>query len=212
MNSRESWRKARVTLAIVAVTALAWFLLSAVGVPVEAAITGGFMPARVGGDDYTHMLLGPLTAALNHWNFAQLAFDMLLLIVCGRIVETILGGGSLLFLYLLGAFAAAAAFWAVDPGTTAVLIGSGGAVAAVVGAYAMLAGRLRTKIRNQTTARAINIVWMGAFWLGVQALLALTLPSQGPNWFFANLAASAAGFSVGLALAKPLLLWKWRGA
>ncbi len=85
----------------------------------------------------------------------------------------------------------------------------------MIGAYAMLAGRLRAQLASPVLARIINIVWLGAAWLIVQALLVLTLepvsaaivaPMAG------GMAANLGGFLVGLLLARPLLLWRWRGA
>src|ERR687895_371941 len=74
-------------------------------------------PARVGripdDDRFVPVLLTPLTATLVHAGLIHLAFNLLIGLYCGRAVETILGGWSLLILYLLGAYAAAAAHWAV---------------------------------------------------------------------------------------------------
>jgi membrane associated rhomboid family serine protease len=213
MNRRDNWRQARFTLGIAAVTVAAWLILYASRVSADAASWRGFMPARLGADgDYLHLLIGPLTAALVHRDFVHLAVDMAFLIVCGRIVETIVGGPGLLFLYLAGAYAAAGAFYLTVADEAAIFVGSGGAVGAVVGAYAMLAGRLRAKARSQAMARAINIAWLAVTWIVFQALLAATVPFEGMATLVASLSACAGGFVAGLLLAKPLLLWKWRGA
>ncbi|MGH8575305.1 MAG: rhomboid family intramembrane serine protease, partial [Gammaproteobacteria bacterium] len=167
--------------------------------------------------DYLYPLLGPPAAALVHLNLIQLATNLLALVVCGRVVESIVGGGGLLLLTVAGAYAAAAGFYLAGPDSTAILVGAGGAVAAVVGGYAMLAGRLRAKLGNPALARAINVLWFGAAWIALQLLLALTVLRPGAPDFelrvlAMGIAATAGGYGAGLLLARPLLLWKWRGA
>jgi membrane associated rhomboid family serine protease len=180
---------------------------------------GGFIPERVnaglaGGDGWL-LFIQPLTLTLINQGVLQLAFNLLILIVCGRIVEAIIGGGGVLALFLAGAFAAAAGYYAADPHNAAMLVGSGGAIGAIVGAYAALAGRLSTRFRSRAAARAVNISWIGATWIVFQLLLGLAMArflSDSLALGLPLIAASAAGFAAGLLLAKPLLLWKWRGA
>ena len=49
MRPPESWQQARVTVAIAAVTAIAWALAAASGYEGLIATWGGFIPARVSG-------------------------------------------------------------------------------------------------------------------------------------------------------------------
>lgn len=206
--------------------AASWFFLWASGMTASAAVWGGFMSERasllfsqggaVSGDSWI-VLLQPLSATLIHPSALQLAFNLLVLIVCGRIVETIVGGGGLLLLFIAGAYAAAGLHFAADPDGTAVLVGSGGAIGAILGAYAMLAGRLQAKLRSQAASRAVNVLWIGAMWMVMQLLFALTLGAgvgDGPAASVAALgiAANVGGFVAGLLIGKPLLLWKWRKA
>ena len=225
-ESRPDWRSARFTSGIAIVIAAAWFFLWASGMTATAAVWGGFMSERVSlllaqgglasGDSWI-VLLDPLTLTLVHPSILQLAFNLLVLIVCGRIVETIVGGGGLLLLYLVGAYAAAGLHFAADPHGTALLLGSGGAIGAILGAYAMLAGRLRAKLRSQAASRAVNVLWLGVTWIVIQALFAWTMAPVGEGRVAAvaaalGVAANVGGFAAGLLLARPLLLWKWRGA
>jgi membrane associated rhomboid family serine protease len=221
MKRPEGWRDARFTLGIAAATAVAGLIVMLLGATGQAADWGGWMPARLGdalaNGDHLYPLLGPPAAALVHLNLIQLATNLLALVVCGRIVEAIVGGGGLLLLYVAGAYAAAAGFYLAGPDSTAILVGAGGAAAAAVGAYAMLAGRLRAKLGNPVLARAINVLWFGAAWILVQVLLALTVLRPGAPDFDISvlamgIAATAGGYVAGLLLARPLLLWKWRGA
>ena len=121
----------------------------------------------------------------------------------------------MLALFVAGAFAAAAGYFAADPHNATLLVGSGGAIGAIVGAYAMLAGRLSTRFSSRTAARAVNILWLGATWILFQLLLSLAMArflTDALPLVLPLVASSAAGFAAGLLLAKPLLLWKWRGA
>lgn len=210
------WRKARFTLGIAAVTVAVWFVLAVGRLTGPAAARAGFDPQRFSaatpGDFVPVPLpLQPAALSLVHLSIYTLLINLLALIACGRIVETVVGGRGLLLLCLAGAYAGAAAHllaWPLDYG---LLVGSGGAVAAVVGAYAMLEGRARLRVAGQSGARAVNVLWIGAAWIGIQALLGLaTLPAGRPvaiGW-----AACLGGFLAGVVLAKPLLLWRWRKA
>ena len=213
MRPPESWKTARVTLAIAAVTAAAWMAASALGLEELASIWGGFIPVRasgVGGDEaLAPFFLTPLTATLLHANWIHLAFNLLLLVFCGRAVEAIVGGRGMIILYLLGAYAAAAAHSAVDTQSPVVMIGASGAISAVIGAYAMLFGRNKVKVANPRLALWLHALWLGAAWIGLQLLIGLTFRSSGPA---IAIAAHIGGFLIGLALAKPLLLLRYRGA
>lgn len=225
-ETRQSWRTARFTSGIAILLAGAWFFLWASGTTAEASVWGGFMSERAylffsqGGlasSDAWILLLQPLTLTLVHPSILQLAFNLLVLIVCGRIVENVVGAAGLLLLYVVGAYAAAGLHFAADPHGTALLVGSGGAIGAIVGAYAMLAGRLRAKLGNQAASRAVNVLWIGAMWIVMQTLFALTMgpivaEHIAPVAAALGLAANVGGFVAGLLIARPLLLWKWRGA
>ena len=220
----QSWRTARFTSGIAILLAGAWFFLWASGMTADASVWGGFVSERLsqslaqgGSGDAWIVLLQPLTLTLLHPSFLQLAFNLLVLIVCGRIVENVVGGAGLLALYVVGAYAAGGLHFAADPHGTALLVGSGGAIGAIVGAYAMLAGRLRAKLGNQAASRAVNVLWIGAMWIVMQTLFALTMGPVmtggfGPASAALGLAANVGGFVAGLLIARPLLLWKWRGA
>ncbi|HMJ93459.1 MAG TPA: rhomboid family intramembrane serine protease [Allosphingosinicella sp.] len=225
-GARQGWRSARFTSGIAILIAGAWFFLWASGMTGEAAVWGGFMSERLSlllvqsglalGDAWI-VLLEPLTLTLIHPSFLQLAFNLLILIVCGRIVENIVGGGGLLLLFVVGAYAAVGAHFAADPHGTALLVGSSGAIGAVLGAYAMLAGRIRAKLRSQAASRAVNVLWLAATWIVIQLLFALTMSPLVAGRLASTaaalgVAANLGGFVAGLLLAKPLLLWKWRGA
>ena len=94
MRLPDSWKNARVTMAIAVVTAAVWLLLALFRLDEWAAIGGGFIPARLaygGGEGLLPFWLTPLTSAFLHVNFAHLAFNLLMLVFCGRPVEAVLG-------------------------------------------------------------------------------------------------------------------------
>jgi membrane associated rhomboid family serine protease len=209
----ESWQSARVTLGIGGVTALAWLVAYAIGRQDLAAVWGGFIPARIGGiagDEWlAPVALTPLTAALVHSGLVHLAFNLLILLFCGRPVETILGARGLVILYLVGAYAAAAAHYVTMPGATAPMVGASGAISAVLGAYAMLFGRNRVRVANPRLAVWINALWLASAWVGLQLLVGITFETAGAR---IAIAAHIGGFLTGLLLAKPLLLLRYRHA
>jgi membrane associated rhomboid family serine protease len=212
MRPPESWRRARVTLAIAAVTAAAWLIVSGLGWTDPVAVLGGFIPARIGLDGAeggVPVWLTPLTATLIHGNLIHIAFNLLIFLFCGRPVENIIGGTGMLILYLVGAYASAAGQYIAGPDVDVPMIGASGAVSAVIGAYALMFGRNRVKIANPQLALWANAFWLAAAWIGLQLLIGFTFRSQGP---LVAIGAHIGGFLVGLLLVKPLLLLRWRKA
>ena len=94
-----------------------------------------------------------------------------MLVFCGRPTEAVLGPFGLAILYLLGAYAAAGAQYAVDPAEVAPMIGASGAISAVLGAYAMLFGRNKVKVANPTLALWLNALWLMAAWVGLNVVI-----------------------------------------
>jgi membrane associated rhomboid family serine protease len=212
MRPPDDLRAAPVTLAIAALTAAAWLIAWMGGWQEAAAIGGGFIPARVGlaGDTLpVPALLTPLTATLVHSGFAHLFLNLIILLFCGRSVERVLGGGGIVILYLVGAYAAAAAQYAVGPGETVPMVGASGAISAVLGAFALLFGRNKVKVAHPGLALVLHALWLAAAWVGLQILIGFTFETSGLR---IAVAAHIGGFLAGLALARPLLLLKWRGA
>jgi membrane associated rhomboid family serine protease len=213
MRPPDDLRAAPVTLVIAAVTAAAWLIAWMGGWQEAAAVGGGFIPARIGGmpgDDLPlPALLTPLTATLVHSGFAHLFFNLIILLFCGRSVERVVGGQGIVILYLVGAYAAAAAQYAIDPGEMAPMVGASGAISAILGAFALLFGRNKVKVAHPGLASLLHALWLAAAWIGLQILIGLTFETSGLR---IAIAAHIGGFLVGLLLARPLLLLKWRGA
>ncbi|HEY0626855.1 MAG TPA: rhomboid family intramembrane serine protease [Allosphingosinicella sp.] len=213
MRPPESWRRARATLVIAAIIAVAWTIAAALGINDYFAIGGGFIPARASGlgVDFpaAPVFLTPLTATFVHAGFVHLAFNLLILLFCGRAVENILGPAALVVLFVTGAYAAAAAQYLVGPQDVTPMVGASGAISAIIGTYAILFGRNRVKIANPKLALWVNALWLAAAWVALQLLIGLTLGDGVERIAYA---AHIGGFLSGLLLAKPLLIFRYRKA
>ena len=213
MRPPENWKNARLTLGIAIVTCLAWGLPAFAGYERLLAFWGGFIPARIWTPatpfPAAPLWLTPLTATLVHAGFIHLFFNMIMLLFCGRPVEAILGKRGFAILYLVGAYAAAAAHFLGGEHETVPMVGASGAISAVLGAYALLFGRNKVKVRNSAVATLLHALWLFAAWTIVQLLVGATFEVDGAR---IAVAAHIGGFLAGLALAKPLLLLRWRGA
>jgi membrane associated rhomboid family serine protease len=201
------------TIAITALTSLAWLVTVALGLDQQAALTMGFIPARLSGVPMpvpaVPVFLTPLTATLVHGNFIHLAFNMLMLVWCGTAVERVLGKTGLITLYLIGAYAAAGGQWLADPLGTVPMVGASGAISAVVGAFALSFGRAKRITSSVRVNHWINVVWLLAAWVVLQMMVGWLAGGEG---YLLATPAHIGGFIAGLLLQRPLLLWRYRSA
>jgi membrane associated rhomboid family serine protease len=201
------------TVAITAVTVIAWILTVAAGQSDNATLAMGFIPARFSGLPVPWAalpaFLTPLSATLVHSGFIHLGFNMLIFVWCGTNVERVLGWFGVLALYLVGAFAAAFAQWGVDPYSTVPMIGASGAISAVIGAFALSFGRPRRFTSSVTANRWINALWLMVAWVVLQLMMGWLAGGQG---YLLATPAHVGGFAAGLLLQRPLLLWRYRKA
>jgi membrane associated rhomboid family serine protease len=178
----------------------------------RAVMWGGFFPYRFGADVYAAgapVWLTPLTATLLHAGFAHILFNMLIFLVCGRPTENVLGPASIAILYVTGAYAAAAGHYLMSPGSINPMIGASGAIAAVIGAYAMLFGRNKVKVKDPRLALWLNALWLIAGWIGLQLVIGLLSQRMDLN---VAVGAHVGGFLAGILLARPLLMFRYRRA
>jgi membrane associated rhomboid family serine protease len=198
---------------ITAVTALAWMITVLLGQSEQAAYTLGFIPLRVtipaAVAPAIPVILTPLTATLVHSGLVHLGFNLLILVWCGTQVERIIGAGGLVFLYVVGAFAAAAAQWGINPHGAVPMIGASGAISAVMGAFALSYGRAKAFTNNLAINRWINVAWLMVAWVVLQVMMGWLGNQQG---YLLATPAHVGGFAIGLLLQRPLLLWKYRHA
>ena len=198
---------------IVAVTVLAWMIAALLGQSLQADYALGFLPLRLFVPAVPFpaapVWLTPLTATLVHSNLVHLGFNMLILLWCGAQVERVLGATGLIVLYVVGAYAAAAAQWSVEPHATVPMIGASGAISAVMGAFALSFGRARPFTRNLMLNRWINVAWLLVAWTVLQAMMGWLGNQQG---YLLATPAHVGGFAAGLLMQRPLLLWRYRKA
>lgn len=206
-------RAVRLTDIIAAVTALAWLAALATGQSESVAMWAGFVPARMTGQ--YHILhavtpwFTPLSATLVHGGFAHLAFNLAMLIFCGRQVESVVGMLPLALLYLAGAYVAAGAQFLANPASDIAMIGASGAISALVGTYALLFSRQAVPKIGAIPPYVVRALWLGLAWIGVQWAIGATFALDGSP---IAVAAHIGGFLLGLVLARPLLAWAYRHA
>jgi len=198
---------------IAALTIVAWIAANVLGQNDQAAYGLGFIPLRLSWAAVPFAAapawLTPLTATLVHSSLIHLGFNMLILLWCGAQVERVLGTTGLIVLYIVGAYAAAAAQWAVNPSASVPMIGASGAISAVVGAFALSFGRAKPFTSNLMLNRWINVAWLLVAWTVLQAMMGWLGNHQG---YLLATPAHVGGFAAGLLLQRPLLLWRYRKA
>ena len=198
---------------IAIVTAGFWLLAYIIGLSDAAAISMGFIPDRLSGavllGPAVPALLTPLSATLVHAGLLHLGLNLLILMWCGLAVERILGARGLVAIYLVSAYVAALAQWLVEPNAQIPMVGASGGVSGVIGAFALSFGQQKRIVASQSLNRALNVLWLLAAWIVLQLLTGMLAGMQG---VLLATGAHVGGFLAGLALQRPLLLWRYRGA
>jgi membrane associated rhomboid family serine protease len=187
------------TIAIIVICALVYFVfehglwnLGATGnhkvvdygaIPFELSHPGEEL-----GPNHVSSWLTIFSSMFMHGSFLHLAGNMLFLWIFGNNIEDSMGRPRFVLFYLLGGVAAIAGQTLIDPGAKVPTVGASGAIAAVLGAYALLYPR----------ARVVTVVFIIIFFtiLELPALLVLGL------WFLLQVAYGAsdvAGASGGVA-------------
>ena len=200
------------TLVLAAFTVAAFVIIALGGLSDAAALGLGFIPARLIAEAPWPALpvwLTPLSATLVHAGVLHLMMNLLLLVWCGREVERILGPAPVVVLYVVGAYAAAAGQYLLDPLAEYPMVGASGAISALVGAFAVSFSRPRPIVRSFRLNRALNTLWILVAWVVLQWMTAYLLGMQG---VMVATGAHVGGFIAGVILQKPLLMWRYRRA
>jgi membrane associated rhomboid family serine protease len=201
------------TVALTAVTVLATLLIGLVGENDRATIMMGVIPSRLSGliaiPGAVPAWLTPITATLVHGGILHLAFNMLMLVWCGTMVERVLGRSSLIILYVVGAYVSAVAQWLTDMTSPIPMIGASGAISAIIGAFSLMFGQQKRLVKSLALNRALNALWLLAAWVVLQMMTGFLAGQQG---FMLATPAHIGGFVAGLLLQRPLLLWRYRKA
>lgn len=212
MRRSVSWSNAQATVTIVLATALA-FLIAEVFQPRWAGYGVFFAAGWSEGTNFPFSLVAPLTTTLLHAGLTHLLVNLVVLLFCGRAVEGTLGPVNLAILYIAGAYAAAIAHFALGPDLPYPMLGAGGAVAAVIGAYANFFGRDHVPAANARASVGLSFLAVLAGWLVLQvALIIIVSGGASGALILLTVGAQAAGFLAGILLARPLLLWRYRKA
>ena len=198
---------------IAIVTAAFWLIAYAAGAQESAAIAMGFIPDRWSGGillaPAVPAFLTPLSAALVHGGFIHLGFNLLILLWCGTAVERVLGAKSLILIYLVSAYVAAVAQWAVEPNAAIPMVGASGAVSGIVGAFALSFGQQKRIVASPRLNRMLNALWLLAAWVVLQLLTGMLAGLEG---VLLATPAHIGGFVAGLLMQRPLLMWRYRRA
>lgn len=198
---------------IAIVTAGFWLLAFLLQLSDAAAVFMGFIPDRLSGavllGPAVPALLTPLSATLVHAGLLHLGLNLLIFLWCGTAVERVLGPKGLIAIYLVSAYVAALAQWLVDPFAQVPMVGASGAISGVIGAFALSFGQQKRIVASPALNRALNALWLLAAWIVLQLMTSLLAGMQG---VLLATPAHVGGFLAGLAMQRPLLMWRYRGA
>jgi membrane associated rhomboid family serine protease len=204
------------TNSIAAITFVAFLLLYLTGQVDNAALLGGFIPARFGdsgllaGMPAVPAWLTPLSCTLIHAGMVHLGFNLLMLIFCGRQVEQVLQKGALLLLYVAGAYGATLLQWAVEPNSVSPMIGASGAISAVIATYALLYSQQAVRRFGPFSANLLRVLWLATGWIVLQLMIGIAMAKGAGDLGEIAIAAHIGGFLVGLLLTRPMLRWRFR--
>ena len=204
------------TNGIAAITFVAFLLLALTGQIDNAAILGGFIPARIGdpglleGMSAVPVWLTPLSCTLIHAGGIHLGFNLLMLVFCGRQVEQVLHKGALLILYVAGAYGATLLQWIVEPASANPMIGASGAISAIIATYALLYSQQAVRRIGPFSANFLRVLWLAAGWIALQLMIGIATAKGFGDLGQIAIAAHIGGFLAGLVLTRPLLRWRFR--
>ncbi|MBH1992712.1 MAG: rhomboid family intramembrane serine protease, partial [Sphingomonadaceae bacterium] len=145
-----------------------------------------------------------------HAGWMDIAFNVLMLVFCGRQLEHVLGKGGTLLLYVAGAYGACLVQWAINPASTNPMVGASGAISAVIATYSLLYSQQQVRRVGPLSANLVRLLWLAAGWIGVQLMIGIATSGGFGDLGQIAIAAHIGGFLVGLALTRPLLRWRFR--
>lgn len=183
----------------------------------HAVVAGALYPARFGAgasafEDVGLLvpaILTPVSAAFLHGGIAHVVLNMLMLLLIGKMVERVIGGGLYLLLYFVGAYAAALAEYIAAPNSMTPVIGASGAISAIIGSYVMLFPNKQPKNWGPIPASIARPLHLLVAWAALNLAIGFVAPDLGLGiaiW------SHIGGFLAGLLLVRPLLLWRYRKA
>lgn len=198
--------------ALAAVLAVFHILLMITGLWPDAVVMAGFIPARFGigvvaSGPMVPAVLTPLTAFFLNYDVLSVVFNIVMLLFIGRQLEGPLGKPALAVLIVAGAYAGALTLWIAQPRLGVPLLGANASVAAMLAVFALIFSRAQTRALGPIPAPWVRALWLGAAWIGLQLLVGVAAG----GFAIPTIWASVGGFVAGLALARPLLRWRFKG-
>lgn len=207
----------KLTNGLIIANVVIFLLLWISGLQDQAVLRGGFFPIRLGEGfpeleavgTLVPVWLTPLSSAFLHGGLMHIAFNMLMLLFCGRFVEQALGPQLMAFLYVAGAYAASLAEFLFNGQSVIPVVGASGAISAILGAYALLFARNDVKPVGPFPGHVVRIAWLTLAWIGIQLMIGIATRGnlQGIAIF-----AHIGGFVAGLVMTRPLLQWRFKNA
>jgi len=205
--------RGRTTDALIAISVFLFLLILFAGWQQGAVLWTGFIPAEVSTGDWlqnpVRTVLAPIASAFVHVDVLSLAFDMVFLLIAGRYIEQALGPLGLIVTYVAGAYGAALARLVLTPGSLEVSIGANAALFALFGAYFLLFGIPRAVNIGRSKSRLAQILMLASIWMVIQLAFALV---GGSFEISTTIIAPMGALAAGLAVARPLLMWRYRKA
>jgi membrane associated rhomboid family serine protease len=177
----------------------------------QDALTWVFTPALVlasAAEQPLRAAVSPLVSQAAQVGFFGAAFTAVLLLISGRFVERALGWGVAIA-WVAGAYGGAAARLLLTPGSIVPGFAASGGLFAVIGAYLMLYGIPRGLPLNIGGGRVAQVATLAGIWSLLQ--LAFGLASGGIE-LSVQIIEPLGGLAAGVALARPLLAWRYRRA
>jgi membrane associated rhomboid family serine protease len=84
-----------------------------------------------------------------------------------------------------------------------------GAISALIGAFALSYGQQKAIVKSRMLNRWLNVAWLMAAWIAIQVGFGYLMGTQG---MLLATPAHIGGFLAGLAMQRPLLLYRYRNA
>lgn len=199
-----------------ALVALSVFALLFVGLVLgfqEAAVRFGFMPLEFASGawraDPLRALLSPLASLFLAANPLSAIFNLIFLLIAGRYVERAIGPIGLGVIFVVAGYAGALGRLLLTLQSPIPSAGVDPALFGIIGAYFMLYGVPDAIPTWRGFGRTGQIASLALIWLVVQIAFAIAARSFELS---TGVVAPIFGLVAGVALAKPLLAWRYRGA
>ena len=156
-----------------------------------------------------NVMVSPLVSQFAVAGLFGAAFDAVFVLIAGRYVERALGGPGVAATFVAGAYAGAIARLVLTPASAVPGFGASGGLFAIVGAYLMLYGIPAGLPLNLRGSRVKQIGLLALIWTALQ--LAFLLATRGGDVSI-QVIEPLGGLAAGVALARPLLRWRYRRA